>query len=100
MRPASDPDIERLRGHFRARDLFEGRETSLFGKSRLDQLQEELVEFGGPEYEAVYQLWREQGDCVLGSDRDALDDGSGGFATYRLRHDYELFGELSRTMPT
>jgi len=58
---------ERLREHFRARDLFERRETTSFGKSRLDLLREELVEFGGPEYEAVYQLWRKQGDSVLGA---------------------------------
>ena len=43
-----DPDIERLREHFRARDLFERRETSSFGKARLDRLREELAEFGGP----------------------------------------------------
>ena len=90
---------ERLREHFRARDLFERRETTSFGKSRLDLLREELVEFGGPEYEAVYQLWRKQGDSVLGGDRDPLDDGSGHFATYRLDHDYELFGDLSSKIP-
>jgi hypothetical protein len=90
---------ERLREHFRARDLFERRETTSFGKSRLDLLREELVEFGGPEYEAVYQLWRKQGDSVLGGDRDALDDGSGHFATYRLDHHYELFGDLSSKVP-
>ena len=99
MRAVVDADIERLRNHFLARDLFERRETSSFSKSRLDQLREELVEFGGPEHEALYQLWREQGDCVLGSGRDPLNDGSGGFATYRLVHDYQLFGDLSRTMP-
>jgi hypothetical protein len=36
---AKDPDIERLREHFQARNLFDRRETSSFGKSRLDRLQ-------------------------------------------------------------
>jgi len=90
---------ERLREHFRARDLFERRETASFGKSGLDLLREELMEFGGPEYEAVYQRWQQQGDCVLGGDRHPLDDRSGDFATYRLDHDYKLFGDLSRKIP-
>jgi len=89
-------DIERLREHFWARDLFERRETSSFGKSRLDRLREELNEFGGPQYEALYRRWREQGDCVLADSRHSPGKGSGGFATYRLDHDYELFGELDR----
>jgi hypothetical protein len=39
VRVARDPDIERLREHFQARNLFDRRETSSFGKSRLDRLQ-------------------------------------------------------------
>jgi hypothetical protein len=45
---AKDPDIERLREHFRARVLCDRRETSSFGKSRLGRLREELNEFAGP----------------------------------------------------
>jgi hypothetical protein len=93
---AKHPDIERLREHFWARDLFERRETSSFGKSRLDRLRDELNEFGGPQYEALYRRWREQGDCVLADSPHSPGKGSGGFATYRLDHDYELFGELDR----
>jgi len=93
---AKDPDIERLREHFRARDLFDRRETSSFDKSRLDRLREELNEIGGPQYEALYRQWREQGDYVLGDNPHSPGKGSGGFATYRLDHDYQLFGELGR----
>ena len=93
-----DRDIERLREHFRARDLFERRETSSFGKAGLDRLREELVEFGGAEYEALYCEWRERGDCILGGGAESAEKQSGGFATYRVDHDYELFGELSRKM--
>ena len=50
VRFARDPDIERLREHFRARDLFDRRETSSFGKSGLDRLREELNELAGPQY--------------------------------------------------
>ena len=94
-----DRDIERLREHFRARDLFERRETSSFGKAGLDRLREELAEFGGPEYEALYCQWRERGDCILGGGAESPERRSGGFATYRVDHDYELFGELSRKIP-
>ena len=94
-----DRDIERLREHFRARDLFERRETSSFGKAGLDRLREELAEFGGPEYEAMYCQWRERGDCILGGGAESPEKGSGGFATYRVDHDYALFGELSRKIP-
>jgi hypothetical protein len=92
VRVAKDPDIERLREHFRARDLFDRRETSSFGESSLDRLREELNEFGGPQYEALYRRWRERGDCVLGDSPHSPGNPSGGFATYRLDDDYELFG--------
>jgi hypothetical protein len=94
-----DREIERLRAHFRARALFERRETSSFGKAGLDRLREELAEFGGPEYEALYCQWRECGDCILGRSAHCPEKRSGGFATYRVDHDYELFGELSRKIP-
>jgi hypothetical protein len=96
---ARDPDIERLCDHFRARVLLERRETSSFGKARLDRLREELAEFRGPEYEALYCRWREWGDGVLGGSSEARAKGSGGFWTYRVGHDYDLFGELSRKIP-
>ena len=60
-----------------------------FGKSRLDRLREELNEFAGPQYETLYRRWREQGDCVLGENPHSPGKGSGGFASYRLDHDYE-----------
>ena len=94
-------DIERLRKHFRARDLFERRETSSFGKAGLDRLREELRgEFGGPEYEAMYCFNGENAViCILGGGAESPEKGSGGFATYRVDHDYALFGELSRKIP-
>jgi hypothetical protein len=74
-------------------------ETSSFGKSRLDRLREELNEFAGPPYEALYRRWREQGDCVLGDRTRSLGQRSGGVASYRMDHDYELFGGLGRKIP-
>ena len=99
VRVARDPDIERLREHFQARNLFDRRETSSFGKSRLDRLREELNEFAGPPCEALYRRWREQGDCVLGDSTRSPGQCAGGFASYRLDHDYELFGGLGRKIP-
>jgi hypothetical protein len=97
--PARDPDIERLREHFQARDLFGRREANSFGKARLDRLREELAEFGGPDYEALYRRWREQGDGVLGESPRRRGEHLARFAIYRLSQDYELFGELSRKIP-
>ena len=96
---AKDPDIERLREHFRARVLCDRRETSSFGKSRLGRLREELNEFAGPPYEALYRRRREQGYCVLGDRTRSPGQRSGRFASYRLDHDYELFGGLGRKIP-
>jgi len=45
-----------------------------------------------PPYEALYRRWREQGDCVLGDITRSPGQCAGGFASYRLDHDYELFG--------
>lgn len=67
--------------NFRARDLFERRETSSCGKAGLDRLREELTEFGGPEYEARYGQWRERGGAVRRAQR------------------HETNMELSRTIP-
>ena len=94
-----DRDIVRLREHFRARDLFDRRETSSFDQAGLDRLREELTEFGGPEYEALYCQWRDRGDCILDRDADSPEKCSGVFAAYLADHDYELFGELSRKIP-
>ena len=66
-RVARGPDIERLREHFRVRDLLDRGETSSFGKSRWDRLREQLSEFGGLQYETLYGRRWEQGDCVLGT---------------------------------
>ena len=48
MSGPGDRDIERLREHFRARDLFERRQTSSFGKAGLDRLREEWRSSEGP----------------------------------------------------
>ena len=60
-RSKSSPDPVQIESqHFRVRDLLDRREISSFGKSRLGPLREELNEFGGPQYEALYRRWREQ----------------------------------------
>jgi hypothetical protein len=43
------------------------------------------------------QLWLL--DRILGGDAERVEKQSGGFATYRVDHDYELFEELSRKVP-
>jgi hypothetical protein len=62
----------------------------------LDRLREELAEFGGPGYNALYRRWRDGGDAVLGESSESLSKSSGGFGIYRLDHEYELFGDVGR----
>ena len=64
-RGPSDPDLDRLLGHFRARVLLERRETTCFNKQQLDRLRDELREFRGPEHEELYRIWRELGDGAV-----------------------------------
>jgi hypothetical protein len=78
---------------------FERRETSSFGQARLDRLREELTGLGGPEYDALYGKVRERGDRMSVGLAESPGKPSAGFATYRVDHDYELFGELSRKIP-
>jgi len=59
----------------------------VFGKARLDRLREELAEFRGPEYDALYRRWRDGGDWVLGESLESLSKSSGGFRIYRLDHE-------------
>jgi hypothetical protein len=41
----------------------------------------------------------ERGECILSGGAESPEKRSGGFATYRVDHDSELFGELSRKIP-
>ncbi len=99
-----DRDIERLREHFRARDLFERRETSSFGKAGLDRLREELTEFGGPSMkpgmangENAVIGWGQKS----GSGQEALrhTGRSRLRAVRRAAERHETNMELSRTIP-
>jgi hypothetical protein len=94
-----DPELSRLVEHFRARDLFERRETASFDKRRLDQLRDELEEFGGPEYQVWYRRWKQEGDAAVLVGPKDREDGSTAFSTYQLKHDYDLFGDLVRAVP-
>jgi len=94
-----DPDKQRLAEHFRDRQLFERRETVSFDKRRLDRLREELREFGGTRYDALYRQWLEQGDSAVlgaGSDRKSIQAS---FSPYLLRYEYSLFDSLRTAVP-
>lgn len=94
-----DPERPRLLEYFRARDLFERRETSSFDKHRLDQLRDELEEFHGPEYEAWYRRWKQEGDTAVIASAKNWETGAASFSAYQLEHDYDLFGDLVRAVP-
>jgi hypothetical protein len=95
----TDPDRRHLLEHFEMRNLFERRETGTLDRAQLDQLRDDLVEFRGSEYEALYQRWKSEGEStVLGC--TGKDEGRcWSFRTFELSHDYELFGELVRAAP-
>jgi hypothetical protein len=94
-----DPEVRRLLDHFHDRDRLERRQTASFDKPQLDQLSDELREFRGPKYEALYRHWQRQGE---GAVLNAMGLGrrlSGSFTTYLLTTDQRLFGDLWRMTP-
>lgn len=87
----------RLVAHFRMRGLLERRETSSFSPRMLDQLREELEEFSGLEYAALYTRWKAEGDQVVTmTPGDGERNNRCTFSTFELGHDYQLLGELAR----
>jgi hypothetical protein len=90
-----DPLLARLREHFRIRELFERQGSRCLGQQRLDFFRDELEEFRGPKFEALYQQWKNEGS--LGIRADAATDQVGRvFRTWRVADEYQLFGELTR----
>ena len=90
-----DPLLARLREHFRIRELFERQGSRCLDQQRLDFFRDELEEFRGPKFEALYQQWKNEGS--LGIRADAATDQVGRvFRTWRVADEYQLFGDLTR----
>ena len=94
-----DPEIPRRLDHFHDRDLLERRQTDSFDKRQLDQLSDELREFRGSKYEALYRHGQPQGEATVLNAMGLGGRLSGSLTTYLLTTDHRLFGDLWRMMP-
>lgn len=83
-------DVDRLRTFFASRKLFEGRRFESFDQNRLDALRENQRVFAGPEFERLYNLWRQNGDLVL----VGLRPNRVAFRTVILPHFYEWLSPI------
>jgi hypothetical protein len=90
-----DPLLPSLREHFRIRELFERQGTRCLDQRRLDCFRDELEEYRGPQYEALYQQWKaeESGGVRPGA---ATDQVRRVLRTWRVADTYQLFGDLTR----
>src|SRR5215510_8095704 len=90
-----DPLLARLREHFRIRELFDQKETRCLDQQRLDCFRDELEEYRGPKFDALYQQWKNEGSLGIHS-APATDQVRRVFRTWRVAHEYQLFGDLTR----
>jgi hypothetical protein len=90
-----DPLSARLQEHFRIRELFERHGSRCLDQQRLDCFRDELEEYRGPKFEALYQQWKSEGSpgVCAGTATDQLGRG---FRTWRVADQYQLFGDLTR----
>jgi len=89
-----DPLLARLREHFRIRELFERQGSRGLDQQRLDCFRDELEEYHGPQFEALYQRWKGEGNSGLRA--GAANDVRPVFRTWRVADEYQLFGDLTR----
>lgn len=91
-----DPVVLRLLDFFRTRRKVDLKELQGLNTDRIIQLRDERREFSGPEFEALYKAWINDGDEVLtGPETPSLRDGVR-FRPMLLTHDYDIFGEVRR----
>jgi len=90
-----DPLLARLREHFRIRQLFERQGSRCLDQQRLDCFRDELEEYRGPKFEALYQQWKNEGDLGMRT-HTATDQVCRVFRTWRVADEYQLFGDLTR----
>jgi len=60
-----DPLLAGLREHFRIRELFERQGSRGLDQQRLDCFRDQLEEYHGPQFEALYQRWKGEGNSGL-----------------------------------
>jgi hypothetical protein len=90
-----DPDQARMLDFFEVRRKRENKEFKGLTTERLLQYRIEKGEFGGAEFEQLYQAWLSGGMSALRL-RSLGRSLNSGFRAVVLPHDYELFGRLQR----
>ena len=87
-------DVDRLLAYFRDRALFEKRETAGFDRPRLDRLRDDFDSFSGEYFAGLFESWKRSGDALIRSTLAAVKVPCGRFTSYRLQHDYQMFGHV------
>jgi hypothetical protein len=89
-----DPMLARLREHFRIRELFERQGSRSLDQQRLDCFRDELEEYRGPKFEALYQQWKNEESLGVGANA-ATHQGRRVFRSWRVADEYQIFGGLN-----
>ena len=90
-----DPLPPRLREHFQIREQFERHGSRCLDQERLDCFRDELEEYRGPEFEALYQQWKGEGSSGVRS-APSPEQIRPVFRAWRVADEYQLFGDLTR----
>jgi hypothetical protein len=94
-----DAPIGRLVEHFEVRRLFEAQQWAAFDRAKLVRFRDERQEFSGPKFDALYEHWKAGGEqrlkVVLNPKMASGTPGRGTFSTYKLEHNYDLFGSIA-----
>ncbi len=99
---SSDPertvDPARLVEHFQARACHERRDYSGFDMDKIHQLADDLKQFGGPKFDALFRIFQAQGAPAVVAEmarlRAAKITPNGLFEAQILPHSYTFLGEL------
>jgi hypothetical protein len=92
----SDPLIGRMLEHFEARRLHENRDWASFDRAKLIRFRDGGRQFSGEKFEALYRQWKAGGaaavKAILSPQTALAAPAQGTFLSYRLEHNYDLFG--------
>lgn len=92
-----DPLLARLEEHFRIRDQFERQGSRCLDQQHLDRFRDELDQYHGPQFESLYQRWKQEPNSDPGAD-PARAETRRVFRTWLVPDAYQLFGDLTRAI--
>jgi hypothetical protein len=95
----ADPVIKRLTSYFAVRRSYEAKDFEGLDRTKLLQVRNGQMEFSGPKYAELYEVWKAGGDMAV---RQMLFPKSPNkpapnvsFSTFLLEHNYDFFGTLT-----